>query len=373
MKIIYRYILRELFYYFFVILFLFCVIFVAYQIYDTKDEIMDEDEATAMIDVVQYIFLVIPAEIAEIIPLIVMFAVLFSMGMLAKNKEILAMVAMGVNFNTLAIPVGIFGAIAGAGAFYLAAELAPASRYYAQYLYEVRIKGENQYAFTGNDELFRKGEGQRFYIMANFDRANNVMTEPTIFVKNEEGSGLEERLEAERAIHIDSNLEGAEIWQFEGLQRWTFNPDGSFDYRRYDEPQPIELEEKLGTFLSREKDPEEMTVGELGEYAVVLERQGGGPRLPVYRTAYHYIFTVPITCLLLGLVGFSTAVDLKIRNFVLAFSIGLVFGLGYYALRTALNGMGGRGLLPPAWAAWAPCLLFALIAFGQLRRLQRVH
>lgn len=371
MKIIYRYILRELFYYFFVILFLFCVIFVAYQIYDTKDEILDE--GPSIVYVIQYIFLVIPAEIAEIIPLIVMFAVLFSMGMLAKNKEILAMIAMGVNFNTLAIPVGIFGAIAGAAAFYLAAELAPASRYYAQFLYEVRIKGENQYAFTGNDELFRKGEGQRFYIMANFDREKNVMTEPTIFVKNEEGSGLEERLEADRATHIESNEEGAELWSFEGLQRWTFDPDGSYEYTRYDQPQTIELEEKLGSFLSREKDPEEMTVGELGDYAVVLDRQGGGPRLPVYLTAYHYVYTVPITCLLLGLVGFATAVDLKTRNFVLAFSIGLAFGLGYYALRTALNGMGGRGLLPSIWAAWAPCLLFALISFGQLRRLQRVH
>lgn len=371
MKIIYRYILRELFYYFFVILFLFCVIFVAYQIYDTKDEVLDE--GAAITDVVQYIFLVIPAEIADIIPLIVMFAVLFSMGMLAKNKEILAMIAMGVNFNMLAVPVGIFGVIAGAGAFYLAAELAPASRYYAQYLYEVRIKGENQYAFTGNDELFRKGEGQRFYIMANFDRENSVMTAPTIFVKNDKGSGLKERLEAERATHIETSEGGGELWRFEGLQRWTFKSGGSFEYQRYDEPQDIELEEKLGSFLSREKEPEEMTVNELGEYSVVLKRQGSNPRLPVYRTAFHYVYTVPFTCLLLGLVGFSTAVDLKTRNFVLAFSVGLAFGLGYYALRTALNGMGGRGLLPAAWAAWAPCALFALIAFGQLRRLQSVH
>ncbi len=371
MKIIYRYILRELFYYFFVIIFLFSVVFVAYQIYDTRDEILDE--GPAIVDVIQYIFLVIPAEIVEVIPLIVMFSVLFSMGMLAKNKEILAMIAMGVNFNSLAIPIGIFGIIAGAGAFYLAAELAPASRYYAQYLYEVRIKGENQYAFTGNDELFRKGEGQRFYIMANFDRETNIMTDPTIFVKNEAGSGLVERLEAERATHVESNQEGGELWNFEGLQRWTFKEDGSFDYTRYEEPQIVELEEQVGSFLSREKNPQEMTVSELGAYSTVLKRQGGGPRLPVYRTAFHSIYTVPFTCILLGLVGFATAVDLKTRNFVLAFSIGLAFGLGYYSIRTALNGMGGRGLLPSAWAAWAPCVLFTAIAIAQMQRLQRVH
>jgi lipopolysaccharide export LptBFGC system permease protein LptF len=80
-----------------------------------------------------------------------------------------------------------------------------------------------------------------------------------------------------------------------------------------------------------------------------------------------------LTCILLGLVGFATAVDLKTRNFILAFSIGLAFGLGYYGIRTALDGMGGRGLLPSVWAAWAPCALFAVIAFAQLQRLQRVH
>lgn len=371
MKIIHRYILRELFYYFFVIFFLFSVIFVAYQIYDTRDEILAEN--AAIVDVVKYIFLVIPAEMVQVMPLIAMFAVLFSMGMLAKNKEVLAMVAMGVNFNTLAVPVAIFGLVVGVGGYFLAAQWAPASRYHAQFLYEVRIKGENQYSFTGNDELFRKGEGQRFYIMANFDRETNIMTGPTILVKNDDGSGLRERLEATRARHVESPGGGGEIWEFENLKKWTFKPDGSFDFVRYPGPHRIELEEKLGSFLGREKEPDEMTLSELGDYTVVLERQGGGPRLPVYLTAYHHIFTVPITCLLLGLIGFTTAVDLKTRNFVLAFSIGLAFGLGFYILQTALDGMGGRGLLPAVWAVWAPCALFAAITLALLRRLQYVH
>lgn len=371
MKILYRYILRELFYYFAVILFIFSVVFVAYQIYDTRDEILNEDPP--IVDVVKYIFMVIPAEIADVLPLIAMFSVLFSMGLLAKNKEVLAMIAMGVNFNRLAIPVAVFGCVVGAGAFVLTARIAPAAKNYAQYLYEVKIKGENQYAFTGNDELFRKGEGQRFYIMANFDRATNVMTEPTIFVKNEDGKGLKERLEARMARHIESPGTGREIWEFEGLQRWTFGADGAFDYERFDTPQRIELEEQLGSFLSREKRPEEMTAEELRDYAVVLERQGGGPRLPVYMTAFHYVFTVPVTCLLLALIGYATAVDLKTRNFVLAFSIGLAFGLGFFVIRTTLTGMGGRNLLPAFWAAWAPCALAAFLTFGLLQRLQRVH
>jgi lipopolysaccharide export system permease protein len=370
MKILYRYILRELFYTFAVILFLFCVIFIAYEVYGTRDEILEDNPA--VVDVLKYIAMVVPAELLEILPLIAMFSVLFSMGLLAKNKEILAMVATGVNFSTLAIPVALFGAAIGIVAFLLAADIAPAAKNHGRFLLEVKIKGGNLYAFTGNDEIFRKGEGERFYIMANFDSLSNVMTAPTIFEKNEDGNGLRQRMEARRARFVESN-EACEVWEFEGLRHWTFSPDGGFDFVQHDQPHRLVLEEKLGSFLSREKKPDEMTATELRDYATVLKRQGGGPRMPIYLTAFHAIFTVPVTVVLLALIGYATAVDLKTRNFILAFSIGLLFGLGFYFMRMALHGMGGRDLLPAFWAAWAPCALFACITTILLRRLQQVH
>jgi lipopolysaccharide export system permease protein len=370
MKILYRYILKELFYTFGVILFLFSVVFVAYKTYDTRDELMDDNPP--IVDVVKYILTVVPGEMVEMLPLIAMFAVLFSMGMLAKNKEVLAMIAVGINFNRLAVPVGIFGVVVGLVSLLMAADVSPAAKNHSRFLFEVKIKGGNLFAFTGNDEIFRKGEGQRFYIMANFDSATNVMTAPTIFEKNEDGNGLKERMEARRARYLESS-EAGEVWEFEGLRRWEFQPDGTFVYEEHQNPQRLVLEEKLASFLSREKKPDEMTATELRDYAVVLKRQGGGPRMPVYLTAFHAIFTVPVSVLLLALVGYATAVDLKTRNFVLAFSMGLVFGLGFYFVRTAVHGMGGRDLLPAFWAAWAPCALLACLTVVLLRRLQRVH
>jgi lipopolysaccharide export system permease protein len=370
MKILYRYILRELFYTFAVLLFLFAVIFVAYKTYDTRDEILEDNPP--IVDVVKYILMVVPGEMVDVLPLVAMFSVLFSMGMLAKNKEVLAMIAMGVNFNRLGIPVAMFGAVIGLGAFVMAADVAPAAKNYGRFLFEVKIKGGNLYAFTGNDEIFRKGEGQRFYIMANFDSATNVMTAPTIFEKDDAGKGLKVRMEAQRARFIESTEEG-EIWEFEGLRRWTFKSDGTFGFEQFSQPTRLALEEKLASFLSREKRPDEMTATELRDYAMVLKRQGGGPRMPVYLTAFHAIFTVPATIVLLALVGYATAVDLKTRNFVWAFSIGLAFGLSFYFLRTALHGMGGRDLLPALWAAWAPCALLGCLTIVLLRRLQQVH
>jgi lipopolysaccharide export LptBFGC system permease protein LptF len=257
--------------------------------------------------------------------------------------------------------------------FVLAEYIAPDALERARFLYEVRIKGENQFVFTSNDEIFRKGEGNRFYIMANFDGARKVMTRPTILDRNPAKNSLAQRIEADRAVYIEGGEGGEHFWEFQGTQRWTFQDDGTVKIEKFTVPLRIKMEENLESFLSREKRPAEMRPSVLSDYCAILERQGGGPQLARYRTSLHGKFSLPFACLLLSLIGFAVAADLHVRRFVLAFSAGLVFGIVYYLLREALLGMGKRDLIPPLVAAWASVGVFGLLATGLLYRLGTVH
>lgn len=369
MRIIHRYILREVFYYFFLILLIFTTILVAKEIYDTRDEILDDNPK--IVDVFQYVFLSIPGPIVDGIPLISMFAVLFSVGLMARNREITALVAAGVTFNQLALPIAIYGVIVTAGSFWFSDSVAPAALSHARYLLQVRIKGQNQFSVTGNDEIFRKGEGNRFYIMANFDGNTKVMRNPIILDRNADGDGLSQRIEAERGEFIEDEG-GGTYWEFEKAERWTFNEDGTAVVEKFDEPLRIKMEEKLDSFLTGEKSPERMSSSELGDYATILKRQGNSAEHARYATLFHAKFAMPIACLLLGLVGFSVSADLR-RHFVLAFAVGLAMGVGYYLLREAMVGMGSRDFIPPVVAAWSPVAIFGLLVTGLLHRLTTVH
>lgn len=371
MKIIHRYILKDLFYYFGLFLLLFCTILIAKEMYETRDEILDE--SPAFVDLIQYIALLIPSQVVEAIPLITMFASLFALGLLARNREILAMVAAGMSFRGLAMPVALFGTCAGLLTLFLTDGVAPEAQKRARYLYEVRIKGKNQFAFTGNDEIFSKGEGRRFYIMANFDPNAQVMSHPTIFVKNVEGNGLAQRIEADEARLVVSEESGEKMWEFTGMQRWSFHSDGEMDFEEFDVPVRLLLEEDVDNFLAKEERPEEMTSRELKEYLGILIRQGGGTQVPIFKTALHAKYSEVAACLLLAVVGFAAAVDLRRRNFVIAFTIGLGMGIGFYVLREITFGLGRRDYIMPLVAAWAPCLVFAGFVAWQLERLRAVR
>lgn len=368
MSIIHRYILRELFYYLAVLTIIFCVILLAKTTYDVRDEILDESPAWT--DVAEYVVLSIPSQLIEAIPLLSLFSVLFALGLMAKNRELLAMVAAGIPFTYLAVPIAIFGILMTAVSFLVTEYVAPASLSRAKFVLEVRLKGENQFSFNSDDKIFRKGEGNRFYIMSRFDAAKRVMNRPSIIDLMENGSGIARRLDAEKATY----REDGGLWEFEGAEVWTFNPDGAparpperFATVRY------QLEDKLVNLLSREKKPEEMQLSELREYVSILERQGSNAQLPRYRTSIQSKISLPFSCLMLALIGFAIASDLHTRRFVLAFSIGLAFGILYIVLRESVASLGFRGMVPPLLAAWMPVAIFTAVVAGLMRRLSTVH
>lgn len=370
MKILNRYLLKELFYYFGLFLLLFSAILIAKEIYDTRDEILDKDPAAW--DVILFILLALPPQIVEAMPLLALFSVLFSIGLLSKNREILAMVSVGVTFRRLAVPVAIFGGAVGVFTFLLSAEVTPAAQKWARYILEVRIKGKPPNTLTGGN-VFTPGEANRVYVMADFDSEELVMSHPTILLKSPDGGGLQERIDADEGRYVGEAESGADLWEFTGMQRWRFGEDGTVAWEKFDEPYQLELERKLASFLARKKRAEEMNLGELMEFISVLRRQEGRARLPVFLTAFHSKLTIPFVCILLSLVGFAAAADLKTPNFMFAFSYGLGLGICFYLVREGLGGLGRGAVLAPVLAAWGPAVVFTAVVAALLQRLRVVH
>ncbi len=378
MKILTRYLLKDLFYHFIVIMGLFTIIMLAKEMYDTRDEILDQRPTFSA--VAQYVVLALPKQVSDAIPLIAMFAVLFTIGLMAKNREIIAMVAAGVSFNFLAIPVLIYGLGVSAISFALTEYVAPMAQRRADYVYEIEIKGGNPEKFVSSENVFRKGAGDRFYVVASYNEKGRTMTRPSILDRNAEGTGIVARIEGKKAQIVDSESKGKSVWEFEKAQKWSFAPDGKASVEKFDAPLRLEMDEKLDGLLQSEKSPEEMRIGELRDVCSILSQQRNSPTLPKYQTFLNAKFSLPLACLLLALIGFAVASDVRNRNFVLVFGVGLVLGVVYYVLREAMLGLGKSGAMSsllgpmgPIFAAWIPVAAFGIAALALIRRLSTVH
>ena len=68
----------------------------------------------------------------------------------------------------------------------------------------------------------------------------------------------------------------------------------------------------------------------------------------------HKKMAIPVACLLFGLVGPPLGIRIRRGGRAASLVISIGFALGYYVLIVAGEGLGTRGMLPPAWAMWLP-------------------
>ncbi len=105
----------------------------------------------------------------------------------------------------------------------------------------------------------------------------------------------------------------------------------------------------------RAQRPRELTVPEL--LAAIREHTEKGNPVSDLRVSLHQRFAAPAACLVFILLG--TPVAIRVRRSGRGISLGLTLSLAmiYYVLQISGEGMGEKGVIPPFWASWLPNLI----------------
>src|ERR1700690_2218457 len=109
MKILIRYIFWEFFKPFALSLLGFSVLILIIQVFNDIHIILDFKPGFLL--TFKYFLLQIPEFLVKIIPIAILFAVLFSLSHLSKNSELIAMRAGGVSVFLVAVPLVVWGVI----------------------------------------------------------------------------------------------------------------------------------------------------------------------------------------------------------------------------------------------------------------------
>jgi LPS export ABC transporter permease LptG len=370
MKILTRYLFREILHHFQLFVAMFTVILLVYTIYDTLGDLLKSSPPVWYI--IQYMVAKIPEVLAMAFPLICLMSTIFAYGLLAKNKEILAMVASGISFGRLAYPALVFGVTLTALMFWFNESVVPAAVSRANYIMKIKIQRKSESVMTKKGDQLVKGKGNRFYYVETYDANRHELAYPIVWEMAPDGSGPLDHIEADKAL-IKPDKSGVYWGDFINAEHWRFNADGTLaSHEKLTRPLHLKMEENLDVFLSKTKKPEEMNFFELRQYIKLIQQRGED--VQNFRTAQQRKLSFPLSCLLMTLLGFSVVADVHARRFARGVTLGLVIAIGFYVLDAFFTGLGKKGGdLDPIIIGWVPLTIFAGIVMMLILRMRKIR
>lgn len=369
LKILDKLLLRE-FWLAFVATLAFCaLLLIVATLFDKFQEIVENDAPWDK--VVLYFLCGLPFKIIQVTPLICALAVLFSIGGLARNNEILAFLTSGVHSLRIAAPIAASGAIVVIAVFIANEFFVARLEQEARYLERRYIEAKSETKLVTRRDIFVRGMGNRFYLMKMYDTRTGQMFTPQIVDMTEDYSTLRQRIDANEARLLAENRKKQRSeWELNQPRIWSFDEKGHLrSFQQYGGKQTVFLEPDLSVILGQKKKPEEMNFFELKQHIQILAER----EQPVfeYQTDLYRKLSSPLSIIVAMMLAFSYAVRSRAGNATSAFGYGLAWTIALYAVSAFFTALGHSGVVSPMWAAWLPLILFAAAAVVYVRKSYR--
>lgn len=364
-----RYVFRE-FVFSFVAVMAFCsLLMLVASVFERFQDIITNN--TPLGKAAEYFIYSLPFRVMQVVPMASMLAVLFSVGGLARNNEILAFMTNGVHAFRIATPVIFGGLLIFCGSLFMNEKVVPPLEAKARYIQLRYLEAKDESRIVTERDIFERGRNNRFYLMPLYDSKEKKMFSPQIADLTADKSSLTQRIDADsaRLVADDAEQDRSE-WLMKNTRIWQFNEKGEVEtFKEYPGETKIYLEPSLGSILAQRKRPEEMNFAELHQYIRTLhERQQ-----PAHSYTTDLIFKVsfPMGILIILVIGYSYAVRARSGAAMGAFGYGVFWAFLYYGCSALFRALGHSGTISPEIAALLPVVLFFFVALHYLRRSYR--
>lgn len=352
MNIIHRYIFSHLLRSLFLCLAVFVLLFLIFDFFDRIDNIVAEESNFSL--TLQYFLFKVPLMAALMLPVSMMVAVLFTIGIMSKNSEIVAMRASGISVRMLAFPIVVLGLLVSISGFLLSEFVVPYTQRRAKDIYNLDIrKKDERGGYSQSNLWWRKGE--TFYSADTFDSRTNSIHGLSSF-QVDSNFRVERRVNAKRTDWIDKLLG----WSMRDVTQYRFETDGSIKSQEL-RMLPLPLEERPTDFYDVKTDPNTMSLFELRKF--VQQQMQAGVSVLGYLPYLYEKVAFPLSSLIVGLVVFTFALR-PARSGGMASSVlaALLIGFSYYAVHSFSVAMGKAEILPAFISAWIANALLGFVA-----------
>lgn len=358
MNLLTRYILRQNLYLLLLVCGIGLGIYVFIDLFDRLDDFLEAGVGLSTVGA--YFLYRTPFILAQIFPAVFLIALMVQLGLMLRNRELLALEACSVSPGAVARSV-IWYALALCVAQLLFSEVLGVSGHKAaDRIWNEQVRNRQIENRQLADIWFR--EGNRIVHMGSVVPAAGKGSDLTINILKDDDSGSID--EIIRAQEFRSAPDG---WVLSGVTRTL---TASFEMLNLAELK-VDLRTDVRGFLI--VDPktrlESLPLWQLG--AEIKRLRDSGSNIERLQTAWNMKLAYAGSVLVMALIAMAV-VSLFGSLFVII-PIGLVSTFCYYGVFVLCAAAGEKGLVPPPLAAWAANAVFAAVAGGWMLRGRSFH
>ncbi len=352
MKVLHRYLIREMLLYFMAVLVLVLTLFVAIDFLGRMHQFIRA--GIPMFRAMEFVLLKTPFMVVLFIPVGILLSVLVVFGIMARRNELVALRSGGVSIYQLLRPVLFFSAFSAAAMFFISETVAPIAMGRANQIKNMEIRQKEVLSSTEKN-IWIKSENEILYIQY-YEPARSAIY--GVALNEFDGDfRLLRRIDAKKGLYRQGR------WVLSGVLEQRLDPE-SRKYSVQNLPEQTVVLDIVPEDLRRVvKKSDEMSYRELSAYIEKIESEGYDAS--AYRVDLHAKIAFPFVCLIMGAVGLGIAAGRWTgQNLPGAVTAGIGAAFMYWILHSFCISLGRGEILPPIVAAWAANFVFAL--FGAI-------
>ena len=344
-----RYLLRHFFASLTVVLVSFGLTFIVINAIEELRDFIDND--VPVLQILEYYFYFYGWIIKSFLPMFILMAGLFSISILARRNEILAMKASGRSLYRIALPFLIVVGLFSAGHFYYNEYIFPPWNQKRLEIKNFSIEKRSRSSYTNIDNIFRQIHPGYFYTLQSFN------------VERQEGSDLKIYLKERNRLRKIITASQLTFRNFQwvalnGVTRYFDSLHGA-TYTEFDTLVIADIEEKPKDFEKKMGNPDDMGIEELRSYIDLMRRTGG----PYFREQIdlQLKYSYPMASFIIVLICIPFASNPRRGGIAVSIAAGAIISLVYFVLFRILQSAGYNDKIPVYVAVWGVNALFLLV------------
>ncbi len=360
MKILVRHLFVNLLKPMLYLLLAFTLLFVIADLTDHAEEFLQAGAAPLLM--FHYYSLQLPSLVIFIVPICLLLATLYSLSMLTRHSEIVAMRASGVSIYRIVRPYLFMGLLCSIFTAAVNEYTGPRFAYRAHQLLESRKDASDDVYFE--QIPFRNPASGHTWFIERFDTRTFTMEGIELRQQRPDGSDMT-RISARKGYWLDRRwwFEEATVQHFDSQNNLAGPPENfqSLEMRN--------LPEVPEDFLGEAKDTAFQSSTELRNY--IRTHSFLSPEtLNKYEVDFHHKLTMPFICMIATIIGIPVGAHTGRKGALAGVMLAIGMFFGFYALQFTMEYLAKQMILAPGVGAWSAIIVFTGIGAVMIHRMR---
>jgi lipopolysaccharide export system permease protein len=374
MRLLDRYLLRELLIPFFYCLGGFILFYDAFSLFSELSRF--QDSHLKLLDVLELYANRLPGDLSILLPITLLLALLYALTNHARHHEITAIRAAGVSLWRLSAPYFVTGLLLSLAVFYMNEYLVPDS---AEHEAEIlkRYQGKTPRDVKGNTGFTNDRDGRKWTFLV-YDLSKHIMFSPAVIWKT---NGMTIQLHADVAIYTNdvwtfySTTTNVEIWEFHAERTnepVTLVHTNELAMPGFSEtPDQIKRELHFATRTAKFSSlSSQHSIADLLDYLDLHPKGKSAKELASLRTELYARTAAPWTSLVVVLIAIPFGAASGRRNVFVGVASSIAICFVYFFFLIVGQACGTGQLLPPWFGAWLANISFTIAGVWLMLRVR---